>query len=356
MLTGGVHPSALTLAELEDAWARATFTSVDELLAEVLCRADGIPDAIREQAVSRMREAHAREIIRNDGLRPLVEALAAAGVRALLMKGGAVAYTVYPAPHLRPSGDVDLLIARDSRAAADAALLGVGYRRQLEPDSELASMQQHYVRPAGPAVEHLVDLHWAASNRHVFAHVLQFEDAWAASQPVPMLGGARALGTVDALLLACVHRVAHHDDHPSLIWLWDIHLLASSLTPGASAQLGARAEQTQMAAVVAHGLQLARQRFGTSIDPTLMGQLEQVSGEPSARFIGTVSRPVELLGSDLAAAGSFGRAARLLREHLFPAPSYVRAKYASWPRLLLPLAYLHRIAMGAPKWLRRPNL
>jgi hypothetical protein len=45
----------------------------------------------------------------------------------------------------------------------------------------------------------------------------------------------------------------------------------------------------------------------------------------------------------------------LLREHLFPHPSYMRALYARTPRLLLPFAYVDRIVRGAPKWFRRPQ-
>lgn len=359
LLSGAVSPETLTPSQLEEAWERAAPASVDELLADLLCRAraggiGGGADVgrFRERAATRLREAHAREMVRVDGLRAIIAALDAAGVRALLMKGAALAYTIYPAPHLRPSDDVDVLIAHESLAAADAALVGAGFQRQLEPDSTLASLQRHYVRPAGSAFEHIVDLHWAAANRHVFARLLEFEDVWARSQPMPLPGRARGLGTVDGLLLACVHRVAHHADHPCLIWLWDVHLLASRLTADLVDELGRRAEQSEVAAVVAHGLRQARQRFGTQVDPELLARLDRAVGEPSARFIGGVARPIDWLRSDLAAAGSFTRRLQLVREHLFPGLSYVGEKYAGWPRGLLPLAYLHRIARGAPAWLK----
>ena len=51
---------------------------------------------------------------------------------------------------------------------------------------------------------------------------------------------------MDALFVACVHRVAHHDDAIDLLWLWDIHLLASRLSADpefslASLEAGTRA-------------------------------------------------------------------------------------------------------------------
>jgi hypothetical protein len=354
-LLAGLTPlQALTPAELDDAWELATCAGVDALLGDLLSRAgDGVTGTLREAAASRLREAHAHDMARVAGLRALVAAFDTAGIRALLMKGASLAYTIYPAPHLRPFDDVDLLIRRDSLAAADAALIGAGFQRQLEPDSDLASMQRHYVRPIGAAGDHIVDLHWAVSNRHAFTQVVDFEQAWAESQAVPALGRARGLGTADALLLACVHRVAHHADHPSLIWLWDVHLLATSLTTGGLNGVVRRAERAQVAAVLAHGLRLARHRFGTGVPSDVLERLDRTAGEPSAQFIGGISRPIDWLRSDLAAAGSFGRRVHLLREHLFPARSYVGDKYAKWPRHLLPLAYLHRIVRGAPGWVRK---
>jgi hypothetical protein len=46
------------------------------------------------------------------------------------------------------------------------------------------------------------------------------------------------------------------------------------------------------------------------------------------------------------------RATRLLREHLFPPVSYVRAKYDLSAGALLPAFYAYRIVAGASKWLR----
>ena len=60
----------------------------------------------------------------------------------------------------------------------------------------------------------------------------------------------------------------------------------------------------------------------------------------------------DILRSDVANVG-WRRGATLIREHLFPAAPYMQTRYAGWPRVLLPVVYLHRIVSGAPKWLRR---
>jgi hypothetical protein len=39
---------------------------------------------------------------------------------------------------------------------------------------------------------------------------------------------------------------------------------------------------------------------------------------------------------------------------MFPNAAYMKSMYPRWPAAALPLAYIHRIVRGAPKWLRRP--
>jgi hypothetical protein len=74
--------------------------------------------------------------------------------------------------------------------------------------------------------------------------------------------------------------------------------------------------------------------------------------EPSAAFVGGNRALAEILLSDLR-QGHWRTRVALLRELLFPGLRYIRKRYPGWPAPLLPLAYAHRIAHGAPAWLRR---
>jgi hypothetical protein len=67
-----------------------------------------------------------------------------------------------------------------------------------------------------------------------------------------------------------------------------------------------------------------------------------------------VSRPVATLRADLTSVSGW-RMLRLLGERVVPSRQYMRALYPRWPRALLWLAYLDRLARGTPKWFRRPR-
>lgn len=322
------------------------------LLADSLSpreRDPGLETDLRNQAIL--------DVVRERELRRLVEAFSAAGIETLLFKGAGLAYTLYRSPHLRPRADLDVLIRAERLADTDRLLASEGWTRAAEPDAMLASAQRHYRRHSASGLTEPLDLHWRIANPRLFADAIAFEELWARAIPVPILGsGARTLSHIDALFAACLHRVAHHDDAIDLLWLWDIHLLASRLSADETAAFIDLAARTRMRAVCVRGLALAAERFHTPGAAALVGALEEQSAtpEPSARFVGGGLSLLELLYADLAATPAWRARITLVREHLFPSLLYMQSAYARWPAGLRPLAYAYRIVHGAPAWFHRP--
>lgn len=342
---------------LDALWERARLHDVDVLMAAILSRlAKQIPATVHQQATSRFAEAELRDLLRYRELCRITASFAAEAVDVLLLKGAGLAYIVYPEPCFRPSRDIDLFIRREARDAAERALSACGYTRQREPDGELARAQRQYARADGSGINHFVDLHWRVSNTRLFADALSFDEAWSSSTAVSAIDPpARTLGVADALLLACIHRVAHHQDALDLLWLWDIHLLAGGLTAETGEAFVSRAERTRMRAVSVRGLELARDRFGTRIAADVLARLKTAGPvEPTARFVGGHLRMIDVVRADLGTTGRWRDRATLLGEHLFPSREYMRAIYTQCPSALLPIAYVDRIVRGAPKWFRRP--
>jgi hypothetical protein len=150
-----------------------------------------------------------------------------------------------------------------------------------------------------------------------------------------------------------VHRAAHHHDAADLIWVYDIHLIASRLTAGEWGRFVELAVERKVSGLCARGLQLAVDAFHTVVPDAARDCLSHDGGETSAIFLRRDLRGVDRLAADLRAVGP-RRAPRLLVEHLFPPASYIREKYRVH-RALVPAVYAYRILAGAAGWMRRPR-
>lgn len=337
MPTGSPDEEVIALAESED---------VLLLLAD-RCRTRALMPALRAAAV--MEELNARE------LRAVLALLSGEGIVPVLLKGAALARTHYRRAELRPRADTDFMIPEEARERAARALVRLDYRRAAEIDGDLAVGQFHFLKTDHHAVSHALDVHWRVSNVRVFAGALSYEELRRDAVRVPDLGPhAWAPSPSHALLIACIHRVAHHDDTRHLLWLFDVHLLARSLSSREVDAFTALATATRMRAVCASTLRLSQDAFG-GINQDWIAELSRDIGvnEPSRAFVGGGLRLAEILLSDVTATPGWTGRLRLLREHLVPRLSYMRARYPAWPAALLPAAYVYRALCGAPRWLRR---
>ena len=155
----------------------------------------------------------------------VLRALEDAGAAPVVFKGAALAHTHYSESWRRPRYDADLLIAPESRVPVFAILRSLGYERRVFVSGDLVMYQAPFERVDHLGIEHALDIHWRIANPQVVSQVLTHDELLERSvtvrvQEAPM----RVLSSVDALLVACVHRVAHHPDFEKPIWIQDIHL------------------------------------------------------------------------------------------------------------------------------------
>jgi hypothetical protein len=341
-------------------WRAADQQHVDLLLLD-FARTSGADQAwsgeARGCAHRAAVDASVLRSLRDRELRRVLDLLSSRGVACLIMKGAALAYTIYREPHTRRRSDADLLITAGDAAAAAALLEADGYARAAEVSGDYATSQMHFDRPDHPDQRYAVDIHWRIVNAHAFADAIGFDAFEAARIPVPGLGAhAWTLCVPHALALACMHAVAHHPNSEDLLWLWDVHLLASAMQGAERVVFVDLASRSAARAVCAHTLAAASARFPTPAAAALSERVRPRPGdaeEASARFLAGGLSQADILRSDLGSLGWI-RGVALLKEHLFPPADYMRSLYSEWPTMLLPAAYLHRIVRGAPKWLRRP--
>ena len=353
----GREPGAAPALEALDAEAvcrAADVHSVVPLLFEAIAGRDS---ELRRALQARAIAHSATDILREVELRRLLPRFAAASVPLVLIKGAALAYTHYARSDLRPRLDTDVLIPAGAQAAAQAVLIDAGYTLQPQLTADLVMYQAVYAKDLGGGARHLIDLHWRIANPQSFGDVLTFEELAASAAPVPALDRtARSLDDVRALLLSCVHRVAHHHDAPNLIWIHDIHLQASRLDAAGWERFLALAHDRNIGAVCRRSLEMAVQLFHAAIpevvinDPRLAG--EQARRAPTAAHL-EHRRHVSTVLDDFKRLPGWRLRLRLARQHLLPPAAYMRQVYAPASRAPLAVLYTVRAMKGARRWFAR---
>jgi len=327
-------------------------------------RGSGHIEALAEICAERQRADAATGLIKEKELGTTIDGLAKRGVFPLLMKGTPLAYSHYPSPDTRARADTDMLIPSNGRNSANTALRELGYRVP-DPGTHRSIHDQLSAEKRDCfGVVHTLDVHWKLSNHKAFADLFSYEELARASVPLPELGAnARALGPVHALLLACMHRVAHiHSplyidgiprcDGDRLIWLYDIHLLLTQMSPDQIERFAALAIVKRIGAVCLDGTKRAARHFGTRVPAALIEAVSTTDlEEPSAGYL-VPGRLRHLLTELRFLAGRRARI-RFLNQLAFPDPDYVLKTYEVSSRLWLPLLYLHRGLRGLCRLVRQ---
>ena len=338
--------------------AAATLHRLRPLLAWRLRQSGELPSwpaPIRQALADAERAEAALEIVRRQELCRLLRAFAAADVPVLLLKGAALAYSLYPEPWLRPREDTDLLVrSADARHASDV-LGSAGYRPAVMQSGALRHPPAA-VRPLGSSRTStrlrspLEDRQPGAVCRSAVARGpsararrrCRSDDAPAARIP----------RRIHALLLACWHRVSHHHDSGDLLWLYDLHLLADGLSDADAAEVLAITRRTRTGAHLRARLAPGRASDSTRDSRERSSPIEETSGDRTSRSRRRISsRTPEEWTCWWRICGRFpigGRERGSFANTCFHPPSTCWARSAAGRRrATLPALYLWRIARGA---------
>lgn len=278
----------------------------------------------------------------------VAEVLAALGVEALLLKGTALAYDLYAAPELRPRSDTDLLIAPGDLPQVRAAMLALGFVEAPSSGDAHGLRQAVFTRAPGM----VYDVHWSATNVPAFDAVLRYDDLRTRAIALPRLGPhARGLSYVDALLLACIHRVAHHHDSDRLIWLVDIDLLRRRMSRDEHERFWRIAYEGRVVAVCERSIAaadawLARTPHDLAAD--FLTADERAREEPSRVFLDRDITHGGVLAASLRALPWRARITRL-RQVAFPPAEFIRRQFGARHSLTLPWWYAYRAVRGVAR-------
>lgn len=308
------------------------------------------------QLTALRRRVMLEEEVRAAEMRRVVDTLAAGGVRAVILKGSALAYTHYPAPWCRTRADLDLLVARADRANSGRLLQSIGYVPGDLVSGTWLMQQDLWERALVAGATQMVDVHVEFANRAFFAAHFPAADGLAHAVPAPFAGpNGWQLDAADALMLSCVHRVAHHSRDRRLIWSSDIARQARACSDQDLQVLLSRASALGIAAICAHELSHAKETWGGNdgafASPVIAALAAAGAREASRAFLRDDRGQAGDLWLDLRALPGWGARARLLIEHLLPPRSFMLRQPGATPATL-PWRYARRILAGPFKWAR----
>ena len=340
-------------------------------------------DPIPRKIMARLQDSYYGHLARNLRLQAtLAEAVAALqqdGIEPVVLKGGALAGTVYGDPGLRPMTDLDLLVPPEAMERAGAVLASIGYHLSGRLNAQLVIFQARF----GGRLEWLREQHGQLTYldvqsdlvgvdlwRHAFA--IEPDTLWAAARTLPLdRGQALQLSPEDTLIHVCLHRAMNHAYASPLIGVVDVdRLVAAEASDDFWERLVERAEQFKVGTIVHRGLCTARDLLGTPVPAGtlaalapgalrrhLLGRLAPVHGEHAWK--GEDSRPSGVRELLLYAAliEHPWDALRVLRAILFPDREWLAARYGlegKWRARLYGLVHPFRVARALLRGLRRP--
>jgi hypothetical protein len=174
-----------------------------------------------DQATKAYYATAARNILIYDDLVRALRVLNDAGVPVIVLKGAALAETIYPNIAHRPMGDADLLVRPGDRDHARAAFEAAGYRFLPEPEERFKPFDTCFTSEMafrrGEGVDALIELHWELISAEWYRRTtaLKVEALWERARPLRLEGAAAwQLSPEDTLIHLCVHLAAHAFHHP----------------------------------------------------------------------------------------------------------------------------------------------
>ena len=335
--------------------------AVAPLLFSVLRNQYILPSAVEKTLHRSYVITAARNTAIMHQLADVLRRLQGQGIPTLVLKGAALAASVYGEMAERPMGDIDLLVEISDTARALRALGECGYQRvdvdERGATSESFENEIMVARSGGASVP--IELHWSLFDSPHHQRVLPIDWFWdTAVQRTVADTPAMTLG-VDALVLhLCGHLVLHHHGQ-GLLWHHDLAEIlwrsSSELCWDVILSKGSQCDLVLSLQRVLHELET---NWGAPVPLWVRSRLAMA--RPTAaesRVVGWLTTEKRSVGArfwaDLASMSGWMERCRYAAGCLFPSSRYLMHRYGMPSPWLTPVFYLYRWLVGLRGLIRR---
>lgn len=282
------------------------------------------------------------ETSHRDAIMPLIDAFDQAGMPILIIKGTALAYSLYPEPAMRRRGDTDIVVLTNRRSKARQILRSCGFVADQAP----RALQEDWHCESGIGFRHTVDLHWRFNASATIARLVDRGDCFAGSIDLPRLARhAKTIGLTGNLILTCINRHSHGTmgyrvggakifETDRLIWAIDIAQLIRAFGDREWRDLVEQALLTQTGSIVQSGLMFAQRALGVPVPAAVIEALDPRAAPQGVMNYFATTSGLRRLQMDVAAAAGPREKALILLHVLVPGDHFVRERFPQaqgWP-------------------------
>ncbi len=314
------------------------------------------PEAIADEMRQAFLFSRVRSLHMERQLREIIEGFQEEGVRVLVLRGPALAFSLYPDPAMRPSCDLDLLVLPEQVVQARGILESLGYKclgKRFEVARDFFR-EECFVHQKNPGNKFPVDLHWVHWELHPFfkgSEEVDIQDLFqrACKIETPTLA-FETLHPVDYLIHSAIHLIMIHKNEMRLSWIYDTALLAQRLqVPDDWETLQERCVAWTARLPLEHCLKMAQAWAGLELPDGFddFSTWPRPTEDESAVWADTMRHHwvTILLKRSLSSRSLLLKRIPSLLGLLFPHPDIVRFCYPTSSNWLLPISYVRR-------WLR----
>lgn len=328
-----------------------------ERIGPLLHRAVGERDILPADVRAALQQTHRVVTLQNmllfHEMGRCLQALAQARLAVIVLKGAALAQTVYGHPGLRQMCDLDLLVDRGDFRAVRQVLEELGYvplRRETHPGVIEEHENEMAFRKPGrhPAP---VDVHWSLFDSPYYQRSIPMDWFWQSAETAEISGvPSRILGSEALIIHLCGHLVLHHQAN-GLMWWHDIaEVLSAERERIDWNELLARTQAYELILPVREVLRPLARDWKVAVPPEVLrrlGELRPSANEERLFERHSSAQPAgQRFWSDLRALPDWRQRLRFARTNLFPSVQYMRERYRISHPLLLPIYYPYRWCRG----------
>ena len=342
------RPSAAQLAALSPHQFEALLQLAEQQdvtpLLYAKLKVKGMETAVSLPVLNTLRHNYQLNTVRNKSiyreLKQLADALQAASIPTIVLKGGFLADAVYGAIGERVVGDLDLLVPKEAMPQVITISEYFGYVPTKPVVLDMILDQRHHIPPfTNSAIPLEIEWHW-----HIVRptpHAFPVTELWQRAIPTTIAGiEALMLSPEDLLLHIADHLSYHHEFSFGMRSLCDIAAICERYRDTIQWDVFVnRANQWQWERGVFLALQLAKNKLGAVVPPDVLTQLrpddfvdELLETAVSQLFTNPIEfQYIPTALRNLEKAQGITDKLNIIRHSLFPSPALMVERYGIAP-------------------------